>query len=375
MAKVISADIGLAPVNITATAIAGGDLPVGTTYYYKVVAVGPGNSYYQGDGAQWWRSVPSIEVSATTDTTNRTIRIEWDKASDSKVWLLFRTTIVGDYSIYDRITKAWRRNLLVIGSGARSYGAISTELGDGGTTWYKDDAGQHYTRSQPLLPTGVPRLTISGGTEADPIIPDDLADWMLGNGYADNVHNLDFYPDMGHRVVVQLQCTFQNSGETWFSVPSGQHFIQVWGKTCFDANGHINMGDDTTGQPGGGAIWQSYVGYAWYSRTVGQWKVVDSLISAMPHRLYQEIYMNTGGGTCGSMWHLYQPPGVECSIIGTNYNPGEVGSKGRVTGQDLLARHKWKDVGLLTGRKGDLRDLRLHYENVRCKTVGHMIPE
>ena len=94
MAKYINRVQLAAPATPTATLSAGGTLPIGTTYYYRVAAF----RKYTGNNCAIISPV-TAEVSATTDATNRTITFSWTAVTNAFGYIVQRTTTSGSYPV------------------------------------------------------------------------------------------------------------------------------------------------------------------------------------------------------------------------------------------------------------------------------------
>lgn len=75
------------PYNVSLTLQAGGSLTASTTYYYRITA-------FNENG----ETTGSIEKSITTDTSNKTILVEWDVISGADGYIIYRSTLSGSYS-------------------------------------------------------------------------------------------------------------------------------------------------------------------------------------------------------------------------------------------------------------------------------------
>lgn len=75
------------PNGLSAVIASGGTLTASTTYYYRVTIV---DSYGK-------ESATSLETSATTDTTNKTINISWTTYSEASSYRIYRSTSAGSY--------------------------------------------------------------------------------------------------------------------------------------------------------------------------------------------------------------------------------------------------------------------------------------
>jgi len=76
-----------APINPSANAIAGGNLVVGRTYYFKICA--RTHNSYAMDSADKRASPPSTEVNATADISNRTITISWNAVAGANAYYVY----------------------------------------------------------------------------------------------------------------------------------------------------------------------------------------------------------------------------------------------------------------------------------------------
>lgn len=165
MAKTITWTAPYATPVVTPSLQAGGTLTLGTTYYYRVVALKVDSSY--GWGREQAESPASVEVSATPAGANQTIRLTWPQVAGAAYYDIYRTTTSGNYGTSTRIDAS------VIDGGA------------GGTT-YDDDGSETFIRTNcaifavSTLPMGFVttigrgHLLISGGSAVDPITLDDI---------------------------------------------------------------------------------------------------------------------------------------------------------------------------------------------------------
>ena len=86
-----------APTNVQATLQDVGSLAANTTYYYRIVALyslSPTLGLY--GGINW--STPSIEISATTTSTKKSISLTWGAVAGASGYEVYKTTTSGDYS-------------------------------------------------------------------------------------------------------------------------------------------------------------------------------------------------------------------------------------------------------------------------------------
>jgi hypothetical protein len=84
--------------NVVATLKAGGSLAANTTYYVRVDACRYSDIYSGSDlryPAMW--GLPSVEISFTTDTTNKSIDLTWDALADASRYKVYMSTVSGNY--------------------------------------------------------------------------------------------------------------------------------------------------------------------------------------------------------------------------------------------------------------------------------------
>ena len=163
MAKTITWTAPYGAPAATPSLQAGGSLAVGTTYYYRVVAVKHGGVPWNTNQVE---SPASVEVSATPTAGNQTIRLTWPQVAGANYYWVHRTTTSGSYL------------------GSKKLGSPVADGGAGGTT-YDDDGSDSLGSTQatfaaPDLPLGFDpakgrgSLTITGGSSGDPITFDDI---------------------------------------------------------------------------------------------------------------------------------------------------------------------------------------------------------
>lgn len=170
MAKVITWTAPYVAPVVTPSLQAGGSLTLGTTYYYRVVAVDHGGIPWY---AQITESPASTEVSATPAGANQTIRLTWPQVAGATHYWVHRTTVSGSYLPSKRI--------------AGSPVALEATVADGGAggTTFDDDGSRSLQATQaifaaPDAPLGFSTtigrgsLTITGGTDGDPITFEDI---------------------------------------------------------------------------------------------------------------------------------------------------------------------------------------------------------
>jgi len=103
-----------------------GSLPIGTTFYYKVIANGYSDFY---DDLNAWLSAPSNEVNATTDASNRVIWIHFDNdVSGQEETTVIRTTVSGDYNMTNSSGTLQRHFPRVTGYRSTHYMGVRTNI-------------------------------------------------------------------------------------------------------------------------------------------------------------------------------------------------------------------------------------------------------
>jgi len=336
MSKTITLQELPAPTNPSATPVAGGSLVASTTYFYKVVAVGPGTSYNQGDSAMWWASPASVEVSATTDATNKSIKLYWDNHADASVWMLFRTTISGDYEVYNSSTKTWHSHLIRAGSNARTYGLIASQLTVSGSGYEWTDDGSKTLAKHPIVDVGVPCFEIEGGDVNDPITPMDLYDWAVTNGKTYCISSWDYCPGLALPIAIKIVASVRQPqpGTTplYFSIPDRTYFLQIWGKLWFDADSYFNIGSNDV-FPTKGGIWQRIGSYAWYCGTHGNIEWYDMAMLPPPSYVYNNLDSYCMGE--GTMFQFSSRGGITNKIYQSIIDPKGRGSSGRAIATEL----------------------------------------
>jgi len=165
MAKTITVSELLPPTNLTATAVSGGSLVAGTTYYYKMIAVEMSGSNGRVDST-YASSAPSAEVSVTCDATNKSVQLNWTATTKIKTagylgYLIYRTTISGDY--------AYTTAHLITPASGNGYPTLAATTA---TTYTDNGSLALYTSLMPAL--GCPLVVIDGGTSGDPITEEDI---------------------------------------------------------------------------------------------------------------------------------------------------------------------------------------------------------
>jgi hypothetical protein len=157
MAKTYTVTELTAPASPTATLEAGGSLTASTTYYYLIIACDGANSV----GDVMAESPPSAEVSATTDATNKSIKLDWTAVTGATRYTILRSTTSGDYAT-----------------------ATAHCLSQAGVTTntYTDDGSVTLNRWT-LRTAGMIKLAVSGGTSGDRVTMQNIYDYLVGAGY------------------------------------------------------------------------------------------------------------------------------------------------------------------------------------------------
>ena len=153
---------------------AGGTLAPNTTYYYVVLVLGNGaTEIYNNYGTL---SGISNEFSITTDSTNRTVNLTWSAITGASRYLVFRRTTSGTHYL-----SSFLSNLVV---------STNSAIDNGSSSIYNPVLP--LVPSGQLLPMGItPRihgvgdLVYYGGTEADPITPQDIYNAAVADGWTD----------------------------------------------------------------------------------------------------------------------------------------------------------------------------------------------
>jgi hypothetical protein len=183
MAKIITFTAPPSSIaDLVATLQSGGALTASTTYYYVVLAC-VGGSWY---GVDTKISGISNEVSATTDVTNKTIRLDWAAITGASGYLVFRSTISGDYTGSKRFNKETNNDTW-------GYTTVNNYYVDAGAA--TPTMGSSYMLSvipiSKAMPMGLdPRthgigdLTLEGGTSGDPITLQNIYDAAVSGGWS-----------------------------------------------------------------------------------------------------------------------------------------------------------------------------------------------
>ena len=155
---------------------AGGSLAA-NTYYYVVLALGNGVTTITDLNATL--SGISNEFTITTDATNKTVDLTWTAVAGASRYVVFRSTASGSYHLFSSNT-----GMLAVPATTNSYS-------DDGTSNFSNPSLPVIPAST-VLPMGVnPRvdgvghLEYYGGTEVDPITPQDIYDAAVADDWTD----------------------------------------------------------------------------------------------------------------------------------------------------------------------------------------------
>ena len=163
MAKVIQRIQVPTPTGLTATLQAGGSLPVGTTYYFRVVAF---RTTYNGRNLLF-HSAPTEEVSVTTTDTHRTITLSWDAVENAFGYAVQRTTSPGNYPFNGS-------NCFTTSSGRFSLTTLTSLTDDGSKLW---------NGKNPYLEEEAPLIEVYA-TAGETITSNDILQTAITNGWS-----------------------------------------------------------------------------------------------------------------------------------------------------------------------------------------------
>jgi hypothetical protein len=170
---------------LAANLSSGGNLVSGTTYYYRVVAV----RRYRSTNVL---SLPSLEVSATCDATNKTITVSWDAVTNATHYIVQRTTTSGVYT-------AGGRNSLHLNGLSSNYTFATTQLqviDDGVSSskvefnGYNCDHAVDYSTIEVNSDTGLDTITMQDIYLADLAAGWGVVDKLCTDGWKSNTNAL-----------------------------------------------------------------------------------------------------------------------------------------------------------------------------------------
>ena len=215
-----------APANPAANAVAGGNLVVGRTYYFKICAR-THNSYTMN--AFYRRcSPPSVEVNATTDISNKTITVSWDAVTDANAYYVYVRWDAGNWKCINTLnptTTGITYDFTTESSASANAADLFAYTGDTPLNISKD--------------TGVGIAVISGAETLD-----NIYDMIVANypNYAEKA--VGYYVFRFHiqssgtgsltipygTIICPLQCTIDNPSAdfTWTWQYGSKLYINAW---------------------------------------------------------------------------------------------------------------------------------------------------
>lgn len=129
-----------------------------------------------------------------------------------------------------------------------------------------------YAYTQPLFADGLPNLVMTGGTEGDPVTPQNLYEYLAGAGRTELIDVIPVF-DAGdvstgsgddYCGVFKFKCNLQDDTANYFFCPGGTVVYLTGGKLAFTGYstwGEYNSSDDTTTN---GCALIMNCNYAWY---------------------------------------------------------------------------------------------------------------
>ena len=225
------------PTNITPTLISGGTLTSGTTYYFKIIT-----SYNGGYYSSRCMSVPSIEVSATTTDTHRTIQLDWDVPTGSTLpvggYIVYVTEVAGDYDYPGY--HAFRSKTETSGNQQRQASVVTNQLIHDGT--YIIDYNYFAT-------VGMPRVDI----ETDVEEPEDVNDALIAAGLSANTSTQPYYfqststnTSYEYHRTFEFSCHIYIQNDGTFHISYGRRVLHR-GNIHLYSTGTLQMGYKSTG--------------------------------------------------------------------------------------------------------------------------------
>jgi hypothetical protein len=243
----VSISVLPAPGNVQADREPGGSLPP-ATYYYTVVAV------YQRAAAVVYSnqfSIPSAEVNATTNIDEASVRLQWSQVPGANNYLIYRSTSPG---VVDPME----------GDNCLGFAGNTNSYTDTGATalirvvWY---------------PWGLPKVTVTGGTEAAPNTEADIYAAFESSGLSDRLFNRHFdrygVPDQYY-----FECYLHIDGALRFQKGTQISLCGCWESTT---NAIFLMGYLTWGASYQGAAFRR-TGHYYSAMNYGTWKWYGSFI-------------------------------------------------------------------------------------------------
>ncbi|MEA3430195.1 MAG: hypothetical protein U9R08_02900 [Nanoarchaeota archaeon] len=323
-----------APANPSATLVAGGSLVDGTTYYYRVVGYGPSTGHYGGNSGKFWWSIPCTEVSATCDAVNKSIKLYWDDPGDCVAYMIYRTTVSGDYAFTSAHLVKANASSSVMYAAREGYEATASGAG-----WEWTDDGTKTLTTAPLMTDGVPCFEVKN-LDTDELTPEDLYDWAVTNGKTyifQLIETVTGAGAIGLKMTASMRTPepVNTTNRVTFVIPERFVFIQIWGKHWFMNYSHIKTGNNTT-FPTRGGIWIMAGGH--YCGCYGSVTMYEAMFCGSAVPTYDLLFLNRSHGM-----HLYPQTGYTATLYDTIYDPETLG---RITGS---GEYDFKNVCLYPG--------------------------
>lgn len=253
-----------AATGVTATVSSGGSLTSGTTYYCSVVATyGYGTTANAGTYYATNYGVPSVEVSGTTTSTDKTITISWSAVPGAEGYFVYRTTTAGDYD--EGVGHYMRQGALTSYLYASTAGAGTTYVDNGSITplrvWFFE--------------YGLPVATISGSTEAAPDTEGTLYNAMVAAGFSNNCQRSG---GLGETTFTNYEMkVFIEIDNGWFKINTKRDFLHIGSISFINNSGGFSLGIPNDNAPKNGGIYRRLFGYtAWASSSDTTIKMYDS---------------------------------------------------------------------------------------------------
>ena len=190
------------------TLASGGSLEPNTTYYYKVIAIS-GTEYRIWQVGNYY-SLPSNEVSITTDDTNKTVVLDWGDITNADQYAVYRSKVSGVYT-----TMLWKPPQIT-----------TSNFTDDGT--YNPSG---YTNLAPydVKLNGYLKISDEGSSDV-PITLEDIYNEDVANGW-DIIEKLDFG-------IYEIHCFLEIAGSVYFNTENETLIIN--GGLIF--NSHCTVG-------------------------------------------------------------------------------------------------------------------------------------
>lgn len=219
------------PGSLTATAVAGGSLTASTTYYYTVVGVystGTNNSKWEG------KSIPSAEVSATTDATNKSVQLQFTSAVGAcGAYRVFRSTTSGGYLNGYYPCLRWT--------------PLDSVYNSGGTVTLTDDGTSlaGFNNYLDIVNTAHGRLTLSGSTSSDKFSIVDLYNADVAGGWG-------VITKTGLNTYLVNTYIVGHTGMYWYDIDKTIILADGWSMPTGASNSNFQFGNITSGRTSAG---------------------------------------------------------------------------------------------------------------------------